>query len=80
MQAIRQIYQDAPSVIHINIPQGLQHQTVEVIILPLEEPTQQETDANGWPVGFFEATAGCLADDPIERTPQGEYEHRLELE
>jgi len=22
---------------------------------------------------FFEKTAGCLADDPIERAPQGDY-------
>jgi hypothetical protein len=24
----------------------------------------------------FEKTAGCLADDPIERAPQGDYEIR----
>ncbi len=82
MQPIRQIYQDAPDT--IVIPEELRHQAVEVIIWPLGEQTQQqtstETDANGWPIGFFEATAGCLADDPIERAPQGEYETRLELE
>lgn len=27
----------------------------------------RESDAN-----FFEKTAGCLADDPIERAPQGD--------
>ena len=80
MQPIRQIYQDTPSVIHISIPEALQHHPVEVIIRPLKETDQQETDAKGWPIGFFEATAGCLADDPIERAPQGEYEQRLELE
>jgi len=31
-----------------------------------------------WPPDFFEKTAGCLADDPIERAPQGEYEIRKE--
>jgi len=74
MHPIRKIYQDAPST--INIPEELQHQPVEVIIWPLgETSTQQaETDENGWPIGFFEATAGCLADDPIERAPQGDYE------
>jgi len=75
MQPIRQIYQDTPSVFRIAIPEELQHHSVEVIIRPLEE-----TDANGWPIGFFEATAGCLADDPIERAPQGKYEQRLGLE
>ena len=28
---------------------------------------------------FFEATAGSLADDPIERAPQGEFELREEI-
>ncbi len=83
MQAIRQIYQDTPSIIHISIPEELQHHPVEVIIRALDDSTNneiKETDANGWPIGFFEATAGCLADDPIERAPQGDYETRLELE
>ncbi len=81
MQPIRQIYQDAPN--SISIPEELQHQAIEVIIWPLDKSEIQqeiETDANGWPIGFFEATAGCLADDPIERAPQGDYEQRLELE
>jgi len=80
MQPIRQIYRDAPE--SIRIPEALRHQPVEVIIWPLGEvtPIKEETDANGWPVGFFEATAGCLADDLIERAPQGEFEQRLELE
>ncbi len=32
-----------------------------------------------WPIDFFETTAGCLADDPIDRAPQDEYEHREPL-
>ncbi len=80
MQPIRQIYSDAPS--SISIPEELQHTPVEVIIWPLNKTdvsTDIETDDNGWPLGFFEETAGCLVDDPIERAPQGEYEQRLEL-
>ncbi len=26
----------------------------------------QATDANGWPVGYFEETAGSFADEPLE--------------
>jgi len=80
MQPIRKIYQYAPS--SISIPEELQHQTVEVIIWPLGEQFQQqiETDANGWPIGFFEETAGAWAGEPLLREPQGEYEQRLELE
>jgi hypothetical protein len=36
-------------------------------------------DANGWPEGFFEETLGSLANDPIERLPQGSYERREPL-
>lgn len=40
----------------------------------------QLPEAPGWPPGFFERTYGSLADDPIERPPQGEYEERDEIE
>jgi hypothetical protein len=81
MHPIRQIIDDTPA--SIPVPRELQHRRVEVIFWPLDETTatdEVERDANGWPVGFFEATAGCLADDPIRRWPQGDYEKRLELE
>ena len=80
MQTLRKIYQDTPSLLQIEIPEALQHQTIEVTVRLVEDANTEQTDANGWPIGFFEATAGCLADDPIERAPQGEYEQRLELE
>ena len=81
MQPIRQIYQDTPSVIHISIPEELQHHPVEVIIRALDDSTNseiKETDANGWPIGFFERTFGSIPDLP-ERESQGDYETRLEL-
>ncbi len=66
--------------------------TVEIIIL-IEPPSsylkkehclQSSTDdkqleSTHWPADFFEKTAGCLADDPIERAPQGDYEIREAL-
>jgi len=82
MQAIRQIYQDTPSIIHISIPEELQHHPVEVIIRALDDSTNneiKETDANGWPIGFFERTFGSIPDLP-ERESQGEYEERESLE
>ena len=68
MQAIRQIYQDTPSVIHISIPEELQHHPVEVIIRVLDDSTNseiKETDANGWPIGFFwlHPLPRCLPDN-----------------
>ena len=81
MQPIRQIYQDAPR--SITIPEELQHQAVEIIIWPLDKQAtvpSQDTDANGWPIGFFEETAGAWEGEPLVREAQGEYEQRLELE
>ena len=77
MKAIRLIYQDAPSVIHINIPEEFQNHPVEVIIIALDESVNteiKETDANGWPIGFFEKTAGAWAGEPLERESQVDYE------
>lgn len=47
----------------------------------IKEQTKSDTDvdANGWPIGFFEETAGSIPDFP-EREHQGEYEERLELD
>ncbi|MBW4439007.1 MAG: hypothetical protein KME04_17855 [Pleurocapsa minor GSE-CHR-MK-17-07R] len=40
------------------------------------EYVAQLPKAPGWPPGFIERTYGSLADDPIERPPQGELEDR----
>lgn len=48
-------------------------------IIEDEPESNTEVDANGWPIGFFEETAGSIPDFP-EREHQGEYEVRLELE
>jgi hypothetical protein len=80
MQPIRTIYPDAPD--SIPIPAELRHQPVEIIIWPLSSSAEinSQTDANGWPLGFFEATAGAWAGEPLVREPQGDYEQRLELD
>ena len=46
-----------------------------------DEREKQKVIAHGWPPGFFEQTAGALADDPtFIRHPQGEYEERENFE
>ncbi len=40
--------------------------------------SKQNTATDEWG-DFFEKTAGCFSDNPIERAPQGELEQRLEL-
>ncbi len=54
---------------------------IEHLRLELErEQLSQSPEARGWPPGFFERTYGSLADDPMERPPQGDYEVRDEIE
>jgi hypothetical protein len=48
--------------------------------LVLESVLNTEPKAqNDWPPGFFEATAGAWAGEPLMREAQGEYETRPEL-
>ncbi len=61
---------------------GITDKEVEIMVIyqQIETSTQQKTlEKLGLSPGFFEQTAGCLADDPIQRYPQGEYEEREPL-
>ena len=82
MNFYRETIKDAPAA--VSIPVEFRNRDVEIIILPLDEEngngSAEGVDKNGYPIGFFEATAGSLADDPIERAPQGDYETRGEIE
>lgn len=44
-----------------------------------QQAQTEQLDANGWPIGSFEETAGSLPDFP-DREPQGDYEQRLALD
>jgi hypothetical protein len=82
MSFYRQTIKNLPSVFHV--PAEFRNRDVEVIILPLDEngngkQDEVERDEMGYPIGFFEATAGALADDPITRAPQGEFDVREEI-
>jgi hypothetical protein len=70
-------------ILHLNIPVGMQDKEVEVMVIyqSIEILTTANTPEDlGWTPGFFEQTAGCLADDPIQRYPQGEFEERKAIE
>ncbi len=81
MDIYRETIKNAPSF--VPIPKELRNRDIEITIVPLNEKAENneavEVDKNGYPIGFFEETAGALADDPIERAPQGEIEMREEL-
>jgi len=66
----------------ISVPRELRNRDVEVIILPLDEETENgnavEVDKNGYPLGFFERTFGSLPDFP-DREPQPIQPDREEI-
>lgn len=66
---------DADGILKLQLPVELADQELEVyVVAPAPERKR------GWPPGYFERTAGSLADDPIERPSQGNYEARELLE
>lgn len=44
------------------------------------QPPAEQAPAEGWPPGFFEATAGAWQGAPLTREPEGAYERRDELQ
>ncbi len=68
----------------IDVPDEFQDRDLEVIFLPLDTNGSErkteiiERDSKGYPLGFFEATAGSLPDFP-DREPQPEFDVRDEI-
>jgi hypothetical protein len=60
-------------ILKLEMPAGISDVDCEVTVTIKPKLSQAE-----W-VAFLEETAGILADDPIERGSQGEYETRDEL-
>ena len=81
MNFYRETIKNVPPM--ISVPKELRNRDVEIIILPLDEKTENgnavEVDKNGYPIGFFEQTAGSLPDFP-DREPQPIQPDREEIE
>lgn len=81
MNFYRETIKNVPPM--ISVPKELRNRDVEIIILPLDEETENgnavEVDKNGYPIGFFEQTAGSLPDFP-DREPQPIQPDREEIE
>ena len=70
---------DDSGTLRLELPTQLANQNVEVLVVL--QPLQEEPrDALGWPIGYFDEVYGILADDPIERGDQGEFEKREPIE
>ena len=70
---------DKDGRLRLDIATELPGGEVEVVLVVQAAPPA-ETDANGWPIGFFARTYGALVDDPIERPPQPPLEQRDAIE
>ncbi len=81
MNFYRETIKNAPSV--ISIPKEMRNRNVEIIILPLDEKSEDgdavEVDKNGYPIGFFEKTYGSLPNFP-DREPQPVQSDREKIE
>ncbi len=72
-------------ILHLDIPVDVKSSELEVTVTI--EPVKKQIDSFKeselkrleWH-DFIEKTFGCLADDPIVRYPQGEYEERETIE
>jgi hypothetical protein len=73
MNVIREIKEVRDGTVSIDVPSTLLHRKVEIIVIPLDEVSSgsERGTQKGWLPGFFEKTAGCFADDPIQRPPRG---------
>ena len=70
-------------ILKLEVPVQVINQDIEAMVVVQVQTRAAAiaaTDANGWPVGFFERTYGALADDPIERGDQGTFEIREPIE
>ena len=93
MQSIKaQAHIGADGLLKLELPVGMADTDLELLIvmqpLPLSVPSEVKSiiaqhqtiaEKNGWPVGFFEQTYGSLANDPIERGSQPDYDVREEI-
>lgn len=60
-------------ILRLETPVDTRHADLKVKI------TIEQDAENDWPPGYFERTAGALADFPLERGEQGIYETRESL-
>ncbi|MBW4419366.1 MAG: hypothetical protein KME13_09070 [Myxacorys californica WJT36-NPBG1] len=68
---------DSDGVLHLDIPTLMKDEQVEVTVIfqPVVKRPEKPPEELGWSPEFL-ALAGCLADDPMTRPPQGEFEER----
>jgi hypothetical protein len=70
-------------ILHLDIPVNIKEGELEVTItfesVTKDFLTEEDLSQLDWQ-NFIDQTYGCLADDPLMRYPQGEYEEREPIE
>lgn len=69
-------------LLKLSVPVGVRDADLEVVIVVntlSPHNGQPAPQTEGWPPGFFEATYGCLSDEPLAREPLCGYEVREEF-
>jgi len=77
MNALKIVYDDLPAV--VEMPKELQHQSVQIIITPLDEDTLSRKEETDKPTTWLANFAGKWQGETLVREDQGEYEDRDEL-
>ncbi|MEO7717717.1 MAG: hypothetical protein ABIY70_16075 [Capsulimonas sp.] len=67
---------DEHGMLRIQTPTALRDVEVEILIVLQPISDSSQNTGSGWPEGFLDSTYGSLADEPIERLPQGKAETR----
>lgn len=62
-------------ILNLTVNVGVADAEVAVTVHVRELTASEETDANGWPIGFVERVAGSMPE--LQRPPQGEFEDRV---
>lgn len=70
---------DKDGILRLEIPTNQADQELEIVLV-MQTLLNEMVDAMGYPLGYFDETYGCMADDPIERNQPLYPDIRDELE
>ena len=70
---------DHNGLVKLEIPTDLADSELDVVVV-LQPIAPEPLDAMGYPIGYFEATYGSFADEPLERNQPLQADVRDELE
>lgn len=75
-------YADHEGLVKLEIPTDLRDREIEIVIVmqPISADTGREVDNMGYPIGYFEATHGSFADEPLSRNQPLHPDIRDEIE